>query len=132
MRKESSRPINCPNCGHEAFQSRTQFGRRDSCQPCGLHSWEGKPLVSAEIHEARKNCHELFDTIWKDAHQSYEITEPVGTEARRIAEKRIRNTARNRAYRYIAYVTGLPEKECHMADQTDMLSCAWSSWRRAA
>ena len=120
MRQESAKPIRCPNCHKEATKTTTKYGRRDSCEDCGLHSWHGKPLVSAEVHEARKHCHEIFDRLWKDMHLTYEISEPEGSEEYRIAAARINRSARARAYWFMSFKTGLPEKECHMADQADV------------
>lgn len=85
----------CPTCGKPAQATETKYGTRHSC--CGLHSWDGKPLVSQEVHAARIAFHDAFDRIWK-------------------GRKRIRN----RAYLYLSWATGLPEKECHGARQESL------------
>lgn len=53
----------CPECGNESRESQTRYGVRSYC--CGLWSWDGAPLVSAETHEARKAAHSAFDELWK-------------------------------------------------------------------
>jgi hypothetical protein len=63
---------------------------RNEC--CDLWSWGDKPLVDRETHEARKAAHDAFDPLWK-----------TGTMTR--AE----------AYAALRRVTGLSEKNCHMA-----------------
>lgn len=119
-KRKDDTPLDCPSCGEPSIVTKTQYGRRDTCERCALHSWDGKPMVSQKIHDARKSCHEIFDALWKAAETMYGIEEPRGTEAYKEAVSRIRRSARNRAYRYIAFVTGMPEPECHMADQTDI------------
>ena len=37
--------VTCPNCGKPAKRTNTRYGIRDDCDDCGLHSWDGKPLV---------------------------------------------------------------------------------------
>ena len=46
---EKSKPapapvVTCPMCREEAETTVTRFGYRHEC--CGLHSWNGKPLVA--------------------------------------------------------------------------------------
>jgi len=108
----------CPKCSMNARATQTRYGVRHEC--CGLHSWDGKPLVSKEVHAARNRCHAAFDPLWQDAPRFYEITEAPGSKERAAAKKRIRKSARNRAYHYIAHVTGLSEPDCHMAGQADL------------
>ncbi|MBX3490849.1 hypothetical protein [Parvibaculum sp.] len=116
----STEPLDCPNCGEPSVVKRTRYGRRDDCERCGLHSWDGKPMVGQEVHEARKHCHEIFDRLWKSAETMYGIEERPGTKEYEIAVARIRRSARNRAYRFIALITRMPEPECHMSDQADI------------
>jgi len=113
----TDRPI-CPTCGKPAKATQTVYGVRHSC--CGLWSWDGKPLVSAEIHKARQHCHMVVDRLWRGAPSLYQISEKRGTPGHARAVKRIRESARNRVYPWLAAVTGLPEPECHMAAQTDI------------
>lgn len=108
----------CPKCGKPANVTSTSFGWR--YDHCGLHSWDGKPLVSPAVHAARQRFCAAFDRLWKTAETAYEITESPATDAYRNAVKRIRIAARNRAYRYLAAMTGLPEPECHGATQDDL------------
>lgn len=115
-------PPRCPRCLHPAMTRETRYGYRHQC--CGLHSWDGKPLVSQEVHDARQRCHALFDPIWKNAESLYRIEEPEGTEAHDTAVRRIRKAMRNRAYYYLAHVTQLPEPECHMSNQADLRKLA--------
>lgn len=113
-------PLDCPNCGEPSIVKQTQYGRRDDCERCDLHSWDGKPMVSQQIHDARKHCHETFDKLWNEAETMYGVEESPGTLAYKDAVARIRRSARSRSYRYLAFVTGLPEPECHMSDQADI------------
>lgn len=112
----SDAPI-CPTCGKPAEAIQTVYGVKHRC--CGLWSWDGKPLVSAEIHKARQHCHEVVDRLWKNAPTLYDIKERRGTPDH-DAVKQIRKRARSRVYPWLAAVTGLPEPECHMAAQTDI------------
>lgn len=126
-----TQPLDCPSCGEPSEVSQTKYGRRDSCQRCGLHSWDGKPMVSQAVHDARQHCHAAFDRLWKTAHELYTIEEAPGTPERERMEKRLCRTQRNRAYRYISFITGLPEPECHMAGQQDIekLRLIWRAAR---
>lgn len=108
----------CPKCGAEAERRRTRYGLRDAC--CGLHGWDGKPLVSPAVHAARRHCHAVVDPLWQTAETAYEIAEPPGTPARDEAVRRIRKAARGRTYAFIAVRLGIPEPEAHMAEQTDI------------
>ncbi len=58
-----SLPPVCPKCRKMAEQKETGHGIRSEC--CGLWSWDGKPLVSAETHLARQRAHAAFDPLWK-------------------------------------------------------------------
>lgn len=129
----TDQPLTCPKCGKPAEISTTRFGRRDTCAACGLHSWDGKTMVAQEVHDARKHCRAIFDLLWSDAETMYGIEEPRGTPEYDKAVERVRRSARARAYRYMAFVTGLPEPECHMADQTDIekLRTLWSAAKAA-
>lgn len=115
-----STPPTCPSCGQRAVRRNTRYGARDACDPCGLWSWDGKPLVSEEVHKARQHCHEAFDRLWKTAEEAYDLDTTPGSRGHEKLVKKIRRAARGRAYRYIAFKTGLPEPECHMATQTDI------------
>jgi hypothetical protein len=95
IHKDSASVPVCPKCGAKATTTQTRYGRRHSC--CGLHSWDGKPLVSTEIHAARIKFHDAFDCIWRGG-----------------------KCNRNKAYHYLAHVTGLPETECHGAKQESL------------
>ncbi|CCG40112.1 hypothetical protein [Magnetospirillum molischianum] len=121
----------CPSCGEPAAEVQTSYGIKHRC--CGLWSWHGKPLVSAEIHRARQHCHEVVDRLWRDAPGAYDIKEKPGTDEYAAAVRRIQKSARNRTYRWIADQLGLPEPECHMAAQTDLakLRLIWRAARDA-
>lgn len=106
----------CPACGKPVPGRTTRYGRRHEC--CGLRSWDGKPLVSDQVHKARTACHEVFDPLWQRAPDIYEIAE-TGVD-RVKAERRIRRSARNRAYLYMAYQLGRPEPEVHMTVMADL------------
>lgn len=84
------RPI-CPKCGERARRTKTQYGLRHDCKPCGLWSWGNHPLVDRATHEARKAAHAAFDPIW----QSGLVQRPV-------------------AYKALADTLGLPVAETHM------------------
>lgn len=119
-RDDMTVPIICPGCGEQAQMQDTRYGRRDSCERCGLRSWHGKPLVSDEIHKARNACHAIFDPLWQTAHEHYKIEETPGTKEYTTAINRINKAARGRAYKFIAFTSGMPEPECHMAEQQDI------------
>lgn len=111
-------PPHCPLCGRRARREKTQFGLRDSC--CGLHGWDGKPLVSQAVHNARNHCHRVFDPLWQTAETLYELREAPGTEEHDRLVARLRRTQRNRAYRWLAAMLQLPEPEVHMSAQADI------------
>lgn len=110
----------CPACRVPARRTRTRYGLRDACDPCGLWSWHGKPLVSAAVHQARNACHEVVDPLWQNAERAYVVTERPGTPEHDRAVKRIRRAARSRTYAFIADALGIPEPDAHMADQDDL------------
>jgi len=80
----------CPLCGNPATQTQTRYGLRSEC--CGLWSWDGKPLASAEVHEARIAAHAAFDPLWKSGKRS-----------------------RTQAYGQLAEAMDMKPKDCHMA-----------------
>lgn len=108
----------CPTCQKTARSVPTKYGVRHDC--CGLHSWDGKPLVSQQIHDARQSFHRAFDRLWNRAEVAYEINEEPDTRAWDLAVGKIRRAARNRAYLYIADKTKLPESACHGSEQEDI------------
>ena len=79
----------CPTCGLAARTVLTSYGHRHSC--CGLWSWDGAPLVSAETHRARQEAHLAFDALWKR-----------------------HGIPRSEAYAQLAKELGLKPKQCHM------------------
>ncbi len=115
MEHVRSFPPTCPKCGNPAYTAHTKYGQRHSC--CGLHSWDGKPLVSPEVHKARNRCHAAFDPIWKNARIAY-------PDENLTTIKKLKKITRHRAYHYIAHLTGLPEPECHMSWQEDLKKLA--------
>lgn len=80
----------CPTCRKKVTPVSTSYGERHAC--CGLWSWGGKPLVSAEVHELRKRAHAVFDPIWKEGQMP-----------------------RSEAYRQLSIETGIKRKKCHIA-----------------
>lgn len=104
----------CPNCGQKAENKQTKYGVRSRCGPCGLWSWDGKPLVSEDVHKARMAAHDVFDAVWKRAEEAYPGVEDPATI------KKLRRIARNRGYAMLSYLTGLPESDCHMGGQEDV------------
>lgn len=80
----------CPTCNQPARQSETKYGIRHDC--CGLWSWEGKPLVDRETHEARKSAHASFDELWQG-----------GLFKRGVA------------YRLLAVAMNMSSKDCHIS-----------------
>jgi hypothetical protein len=46
--------LRCPQCGKFAKRTNTRWGRRDDCKRCNLWSWNGKPLASKAVHDAKK------------------------------------------------------------------------------
>jgi ribosomal protein S27AE len=81
----------CPSCGEPAIVQTTRFGTRHVCGTCNLWSWNGKPLVDARTHEARRNAHACFDVLWK-----------------------VQGWGRAEAYRALAEHLHLPLNECHI------------------
>lgn len=55
-----------------------------TCIPLGL-------LANSELRELKKQCHSLFDSVWKDN----------------------RRLSREKAYGRLAKLLGIPTKECH-------------------
>ena len=108
----------CPLCRKEARTAATKYGLRHEC--CGLHSWDGKPLVSQDVHDGRQAFHKAFDGLWNRAEVAYEISEEPGTRAWDLAAGKIKRSARNRAYLYIADKTKMPEPACHGSEQEDV------------
>lgn len=82
--------IICPKCGGIAQISQTKYGLRAS--HCDLWSWDGKPLVDADTHSARRIAHINFDRIWKG---------------------KLMN--RSAAYAAMANIMGISGKDCHIA-----------------
>lgn len=82
--------LRCPNCGRVPRQTKTRYGLRSEC--CGLHSWDGKPLVCQKTHDARKAAHECFDRLWKSG--------------------RIK---RSYAYQLLTEKMSMTPQECHMS-----------------
>lgn len=80
----------CPVCEKPAQLAHSPYGVKHKC--CGLWSWDGKPLVDAATHIARREAHEVFDRLWKG-----------GT------------LSRGKAYKLLREELGLTEPECHMA-----------------
>lgn len=88
-----SKPVvYCPECNRKARRTETRFGYRHEC--CGLHSWGSKPLVSKEVHALRQQFHAAFDPLWKT-----------------------RRMSRCDAYSALSNAAGMPERECHGAQQ---------------
>lgn len=92
----------------------------DRCPTCRRRSWKGKPLVSDEVHAARRAAHAAVDPLWQHAEDHYEIAEPPATPGRAGAVKRVRNAARGRTYQYLAALTGLSMQEMHISRITDV------------
>ena len=108
----------CPRCLKPAKMVITQYGMRHSC--CDMWSWGGKPLVPETVHRARQQFHTAFDRLWNEAEIVYDIRELPGSVAYDRVVAKIRRTARNRAYFWLSSVSGLPEPQCHGADQTNL------------
>lgn len=53
----------CPRCGNHAEEVNTKYGIRASC--CGLWSWERRPLVDADTHQARRELTPLMQEVAK-------------------------------------------------------------------
>lgn len=84
--------IKCPKCGNFAVETITKYGIRNTCEPCGLWSWDNKPLVDKATHEARKKAHTVFDSLWKNKHIS-----------------------RSKAYKLLSEKMKLTPIECHIS-----------------
>ena len=90
----------CPSCGAPATETRTRYGLRNQCDPCGFWSWDRYPLVGAETHEARKAAHAAFDALWKSGHMN-----------------------RSEAYKQLAIALEIAPADCHikLMDKTTAL-----------
>lgn len=82
----------CPTCDNPARTTSTQYGARHEC--CGLHSWDGKPLVDQATHDARQAAHDAFDTLWK---------------------KPTKLMSRGEAYAELRIELGIRARDCHMS-----------------
>lgn len=61
--------MNCPTHNAPMQTTATRFGRRWDCtvEGCTVASWSGDTAIpaDAETRALRKECHELFDPLWK-------------------------------------------------------------------
>lgn len=126
----------CPLCGRQAIciDSKEVYGRSHGqmwiCpnRPCsvyvGCHLDSNVPkgtLATPAMREARKTAHSAFDRLWKTAEDGYEIHEKG--LARGKVVRRIRRTARNRAYKWLAAQLGIHVDDCHIG-MFDIDTCA--------
>lgn len=107
--------IRCPSCGIEAHTVDTRYGPRSECSFCGLWSWDYKPLVSEGVHQTRKLGHSIFDAVWKNGEQAYPEAMAEGKKPGKF-----RRITRNRGYKMLSFLTGLPESRCHFGENTDL------------
>jgi hypothetical protein len=126
-------PIGCPDCGGwlklqpkpEAWRGASRWvflcENRPLCRGLLSTHPDGSPVgeaVTQAIRDARKHCHVVLDRLWLTAETLYEIRERGSQRTKVIA--RIRRTARNRAYHYLAAQLGMAEEACHVGKITDV------------
>lgn len=109
-------PEQCPYCGSAVvYMSNARIygrefgnGRCYACTQCdayvGVHTGTQIPLgrlANRELRELKKECHALFDPVWKQN----------------------KNIKREHAYGRLANVLGIPHRECHFGwfDKTQLL-----------
>ncbi len=107
-------PDACPYCGGEVKYLSNSFiygreygnGKCYACLSCrafvGVHTGTQVPLgrlADKQTTTLRKQCHALFDPMWRD---------------KKVFENR------KQAYSWLADQLGIPVKECHMAWLTDV------------
>ena len=114
----------CPYCSHPAKSAtgadiyphlpeiaHKQFYR---CQPCnawvGCHDGTDKPLgrlADAELRMAKRQCHALFDPLWK---------------RRMVISDCKKQVARGLGYAWLARELGIDAKDCHIG-MFDLPTC---------
>lgn len=82
----------CPICNSPARTTSTRYGARHEC--CGLHSWDGKPLVDQATHDARQAAHDAFDALWTGPNKVM---------------------SRGGAYAELQLELGISAEDCHMS-----------------
>ena len=82
----------CPICRSEAVTTITPNGQVHNCEPCGMRSWNGKPMETKATMYARKMAHNAFDPLWNE----------------------LNLMSRNKAYKELAKFMGITPKECHI------------------
>lgn len=68
----------------------------------------------AELRQARRVTHGVFDRLWLDAPSLYYVIEEQDERGRERAIANIRRAARKRAYAWLADHLGLTADECHI------------------
>lgn len=57
--------VQCQKCRLPAPPAATgAWGVRFECKGCGLHGYNGRPLVDQATHDARQDAHNYFDRLW--------------------------------------------------------------------
>lgn len=114
-------PLDCPECDGKMYLKRSRYGLFYGCENypgCrathGAHA-NGRPLgvpANSVTKVARISAHDAFDQLWIGALAIYDIRERGA--ARRKAEHKINQTARVRAYEWLADRLGVPFDDCHI------------------
>lgn len=111
--------MTCPYCrapvpqvtGREVYPHRPDlYGKQFyKCTPCdatvGCHP-DGRPLgrlANAELRREKQATHALFDPLWQGAREIYDGW-----------NSRIKNTARVRAYEWLADKMAIEPDDCHI------------------
>ncbi len=85
----------CPTHNALMIPRQTSFGTRYACcvEGCDIAAWNGSTSTpaDAETRTLRRQCHSLFDPLWKEGHWR-----------------------RTRAYAWLALFMGLSKEEAHI------------------
>lgn len=115
--------LECPDCGGRLRLRSSRHGVFYGCvnyPDCrgthGAHpdgSPKGTP-ADALTRRLRIRAHHHFDQLWRDAHELPCYDVPDDPREAESAFWAIRNAARGRAYRWLAYVLGIDPEDCHI------------------
>lgn len=127
-------PLPCPDCAGKMYLQAKPLSwggkpglvylceNRPQCRGLMSAHPDGSPMgtpVPAAVRRARRIVHACFDPLWQSAHELY------GPECE-LSPRKLQRIARNRAYKWLAAHSGIPEEDCHMARMSiDQLRQAW-------
>lgn len=98
----------CPAHGNSLRRTETRWGALWKCrvEGCTVRCWDGSTSspCDAETAKARQATHAMFDPLWR------EEDGPFGAGH----DRNTRNARRGRAYKWLASVMGLDQKDTHI------------------